>query len=124
MIKYNFEGKEIILKKMQYIDGHTAIQIEYDGKTEMFSTNFSKADCGRDLKENEIWICMTPSVERPIVRGLALDMEEKWCLSCTYDFIRTWNEYFKYKIPERTMEMLESDEIIEYTEPEFEAEED
>ena len=118
MIKYNYNGKELILKKEEYVDGHLCILIEDGEETERLSTNFSKKDCerslGKDLKANEILICMTPSYEHPIVRSLALSLEEDGLMMCMYDFIRTYNEYYRYRVFDKTIEMLESDEIIEW----------
>lgn len=120
MIKYNYNGKELVLKKAQYTDGHTAIIISDENGNEIdrLTTNFPKAECkrafGRDLKETEFLICMTPSMEHPIVRSLALDMSENGLISCWYDFIRTYNEYYRYSISKENMEMLESEDVIEF----------
>ena len=127
MIKYNYAGKEIILKADTYVsDGHLAVNVFYDDNEDMLSTNFAKKDCvrflGKDLKANEILICMTPSMEHPIIRGLALDMEENGLLMCWYDFIHTYNEYYRFSFTKKAMEMLLSDEIIEFV-PEEEEEE-
>lgn len=120
MIKYNFYGKELILKKVNYVDGHTCILIEKDGKElDRLTTNFSDKHIGKKLKRNEIYICMTPSWEHPIVRDLTLALSEDNLIMCMFDFIRTYNEYYRYIIPKETMEMLESEEVIEFVPVEY-----
>lgn len=119
MIKYNYNGRELVLSKTEYNDNHTCILISENGEViDRLSTNFDKVICkqafGRDINANEILICMTPSMEHPIVRGLALDMEENGLIMCWFDFIRTFNEYYRYKITDKTMEMLESEDVIEF----------
>lgn len=113
-------GKELILKKVNYADGHTCILIEEDGKElDRLTTNFSDKRIGKKLNGNEIYICMTPSWEHPIVRDLALALSEDNLIMCMFDFITTWNEYYRYIIPKSTMEMLDSEEVIEFVPVEY-----
>lgn len=129
MIKYNFDGTDYILKKDRYTDGHLCISItDTEGNyVDRLSTNFSPKDCekhlGKDLKENEILICMTPSIEHPLVRAMTMNIVDDGLFMCMYDFIRTYNEYYRYRIFTKTMEMLESKEIIEFIPEEYEEEE-
>lgn len=128
MIKYNYNGRDIILRKANYSDGHLCILIDDGEETERLSTNFSQKDCerflGKNIQANEILICMTPNYEHPIIRSLAFSLEEDGLIACMWDFIRTYNEYYRYRIFDKTMGMLESKEIIEWiTEQEEEPEE-
>lgn len=128
MIKYNYDGRELVLSKKEYTDGHTAIIISENGKEiDRLSTNFDAKECkrafGRDLKETEILICMTPSYEHPIIRSLALSLEEDEIINCWYDFIRTWNEYYRYSIPSEMFEKIKAEEIIEFVPEEYYEEE-
>lgn len=125
MIKYNYCGKELILAKQNYTDGHLCITIEdTEGNyVDRLSTNFPKETCkrhlGNDLKDNEILICMTPSMEHPLIRGLAIDMEENGLLMCWFDCVRTYNEYYRYKLTVEAMKMLESECIVEFIPEEY-----
>ena len=121
MISYHFHGMELELKKEMYNDGHTAIFILKDGKYyDKLTTNFSKELLGRELSETEIFICMTSDRKHHFIRELGLALEEDGILKGMADFIRTYNEYFRYVIPDKTMKMLESEEIIEFVPEVFE----
>ena len=121
MIGYRFYGMELVLTKGMYDDGHTAIIILKNGKYyKKLTTNFSKEFFVRELYETEIFICMTPDGEHHFIRELGLALERDGVLIGMADSYRTYKEYFRYVIPDKTMKMLESEEIIEFVPEEFE----